>query len=144
MIEFVPFKADHLWQFVPQDVQRDDHRAALSDGSAVYLESTLSFSGFAGVRCVGAAGLVPVRPHRAVAWLILSDRAGPYMLPLARKVRRVFALAPYRRIEFTVAAEFEAGHRFADLIGAKCETPDGMEAFGPTGGAEMMYSVVRG
>ena len=66
------------------------------------------------------------------------------MLPLARKVRRVFALAPYRRIEFTVAAEFEAGHRFADLIGAKCETPDGMEAFGPTGGAEMMYSVVRG
>jgi alkyl sulfatase BDS1-like metallo-beta-lactamase superfamily hydrolase len=89
------------------------------------------------------AGLIPVHTHRALAWMLLSGQAGEHMLTIGRKVKRVLAVAPYRRVEITVAADFIDGQRFALLVGATLETPKPMRAYGPDGNDEYMYAIVR-
>lgn len=143
MIEFQPFKAGHLSYLSPQKEQRREHAQLVRSGAVELLESNVALSGWADGKCVGAAGLIPVRPHRAVAWMILSDGIGPYMVPVVRKVRRVLIAVPYKRIELTVSSGFEAGHHFARLLGAVCETPEPMRFFGADGGDEMMYAIIK-
>jgi len=143
MITFEPFKAGHLVHFVPQPAQAREHAALLAAEGLAFLEQGIALSAWADARCVGAAGLVAVRPHRAVAWAVLSQAAGAYMIPIARKVRRVILASPFRRVEFTVAVGFAEGQRFAELIGAKQETPEPMRFFGADGGDEILYAVVK-
>lgn len=144
MIEYRPFKAGHLDLFTPQEAQRGEHAALVRSGGAGGLEGGVSLSGWVGHKCVGAAGLIHVREHRAVAWMILSQDIGAHMLPLAKKVRRVLNSVGYLRVELTVAEGFEQGERFARLIGAKCETPEPMRYFGADKRNERMYAVIKG
>lgn len=143
MITFEPFKAGHLVHFVPQPAQAREHAAMIASGELRGLETGIALSAWVGARCVGAAGLVAVRPHRAVAWAVLSQGAAAYMLPIARKVRRVILASQFRRVEFTVAAGFREGQKFAALIGATRETPEPMRFFGADGGDEIMYAVIK-
>lgn len=143
MIEYLPFKAGHLQWLKPQTAQVAEHLALVNSDAADLLEGGISLSAWAHNRCVGAAGLIEIWPHRAMAWLILSEGAGPYMLPIARKVRRVVAACPYKRVELTVAADFERGRQFARLVGAKCETPQPMKGYGAEGRDEYMYAIVK-
>lgn len=143
MIEFTPFRAGHLEYLKPQSAQRNEHAYLVSSGGASLLEHPMALTAWHRSVCIGVAGCIPVRPHRAVAWAILSDDAGPYMLTIARKIRRVVAVGPYRRVEMTVAGEHEAGHRFARLLGAKRETPEPMRFYGADGGDEVMYALIR-
>lgn len=143
MMEFQPFKAGHLDYLSPQHQQRPEHAALVRSGEAHALEGGVSLSGWANSRCLGAAGLIHVRPHRAVAWMLLSEDVGPYMLAVAKKVRRVVQASPYLRIELTVADGFDAGQRFARLIGAVCETPEPMRFFGAEGRDERMYAILK-
>lgn len=143
MIEYRPFRAGHLQFFRPQEAQRYEYAALVGSGEAAMLEGPFALSGWEGSRCLGAGGLLPVRPHRAIAWLILSDRASDYMVPIARKLRRAVRAAPYRRIELTVADGFEQGDRFANLLGAVCETPEPMRYFGADERHERMYALIK-
>lgn len=144
MIEFQPFRAGHLRYLKPQEAQRQEHALLVRSGEASALETGIALSGWADHRCIGAAGLIHVRSQRAIAWMILSDGTGKYMVPLAKKVRRVLKAVPYLRVEFTVAEGFEDGDRFARLIGAVCETPEPMRFFGAEGRSERMYAVLKG
>lgn len=142
-MEYLPFLAGHLRYLTPQPEQRVEHDALLKcDLSA--MERHVSLSAWHNNVCIGAAGVLPIWPHRAVAWMLLSDSAHRYMLPLTRKVRRVLSALPYARIELTVAAEFEAGHQFARLLGATLETPQPMRMFGINGRDEMQYAILKG
>tara|TARA_R100000687_G_scaffold66600_1_gene55280 strand:+ start:144 stop:584 length:441 start_codon:yes stop_codon:yes gene_type:complete len=144
MIEYRPFREGHLAYLKPQKVQAGEYQALVASGAASALEGGVALSGWAGLRCIGAAGLIHVRRERAVAWMILSEDAGAYMLPLAKKIRRVLSSVQYKRIELTVADGFEEGERFARLLGAKCETPEPMRFFGVDGRDERMYAIVKG
>lgn len=144
MIEFTPFRAGHLTYFTPQPAQAGEHTALIRSGGAEMLERSLSLSGWAGNRCLGAAGLIPIRPHRAVAWLILSGDAAPYMLAIARKARRVVLASAFKRVELTVAEGNTQGFRFAEMIGAVRETPEPMRFYGADGGGEYLYAIIRG
>ena len=143
MIEFRPFRAGHLDYLTPQASQVRDHGEIVASGQAVLLEPYTALSAWRGLVCIGCAGLITIRPHRAMAWALLGEGAGRDMLCIARKVKRVIAAAPYKRVEFTVAEGFENGHRFARALGAIQETPNAMRGFGPYGNAEFMYSIVR-
>lgn len=143
-MEFLPFKAGHLTYLTPQSAQRREHALLLKSGAVEALEGGVSLSGWASNKCVGAAGLIHVRDHRAVAWMILSEDIGRCMLPVAKKIRRVLAQVPYQRIELTVADGFEEGKRFAELVGAVCETPEPMKFFGAEGRDEYMYAILKG
>lgn len=143
MIEYRPFKVGHLAYITPQPLQRREHAMLVQSGAAGALEGTLALSAWRGVTCLGAAGLIHITPYRAMAWAILSDRAGSDMLGITRKVRRVLSAAPYRRVELTVVDGFAEGHRFAKLLGAKRETPEPMRFFGADGEDEVMYAIIR-
>lgn len=143
MIEFLPFQTEHLRFLKPQREQVIDVDVLYRTGAAVAFEEGVALSAWANSRCVAAAGVIEVHPHRAVAWALLSKDVRPYMLGIARKVRRVVQTLPYRRIEFTVADDFDEGKRFARLLGAKCETPEPMRFFGADGRDEMMYAITK-
>lgn len=143
MIEFVPFRAGHLRFLKPQEAQRRDYNYMMKSDDLYVLEDDTALSAWVNQRCIGAAGLVQVRPHKAMAWLILSEDAAPYMLPIARKIRRVFRASPYKRVELSVADDFPNGDRFANLIGAVCETPEPMKFYGADGRDERMYALIK-
>lgn len=142
-VEYTPFHAAHLEYLVVQPAQRADHAALVGSGAAHLLEGPHALTAWHRSRCLGMAGLIPVHPHRALAWMLLSEAAAPHMLTIGRKVKRMLALSPYRRVEITVAADFIDGQRFALLVGAQLETPRPMRAYGTDGGDEYMYAVVR-
>ena len=144
MITYTPFRAAHLESLTPQAAQKAEYDAAMIAQDAYLLEGPMSLTAWQGVRCLGVAGLLPATPYRATAWLLLSDKAGAAMLPITRKVSRVTALSPYKRIDLTVKEGFAAGHQFARLIGAKIETPEPMKWFGPNGESEIIYAWIRG
>ena len=142
MLGFKPYKAGHLRALCPQDAQRRDYAIMVREGHAEMLERGLSMSAWDGSTCVAVAGLMPVLPHRAAAWAVLSNRAEPYMLSITRKMRLMITQAPYRRVEMTVDAEFKNGQRLALLVGMVLDTPKPLEAYGANGEDELMYSRV--
>lgn len=142
MIEYRTFRAGHLDFFTPQDAQVSDYHFLMRSGNASALEG-LALSAWVNHRCIAAGGLIRVWPHRAVAWLLLSEQAGPHLAALTLRMRKVIKHSGFSRIEFTVADEFAEGHRFAEAIGAECETPYGMQHYGADNGCELMYSLTK-
>lgn len=143
MLEFMPFKAEHLRYLTPQAEQRRSHAVILASNFGAEMEANFSLSAWEGHKCIAAAGCVPIFNHRAVAWAMLSTDAAPHMLAIVRRVRKAIDMLPYRRIEISVQVDFEAGHRFAKLIGMELETPTPMRAHGANGNDEMQYAVVK-
>lgn len=140
MITFTPFRAGHLTYLQPQKFQVGEHRALVESGHAHEFERFLSLTAWRDSRCLGAAGIVPVRPHKGVAWMLLSEDVARYMLPVVRKVRRVLRATEYKRVELQVHAEFVEGQKFARLIGAKLETPEPMKYSGADGSDEYLFA----
>jgi hypothetical protein len=144
MIEFRPLDAGHLRYLTPQAMQADEHVLMLSDPNSVaMINNNFGLSAWADHECIGAAGIVPIFSHRAIAWAILSAKAGDYLLPIVRKMRQVLCASPYRRIETTVSAEFRNGHCFAELLGMRRETPEPLAAHGAKGEDEYLYAMVK-
>lgn len=87
-------------------------------------------------------GLMPGGGSRAILWAFGSAHAGPHMLKIARFVRKLLDDCEYDRVEATVLAGFEPGHRLLRVIGMQDETPNGMQKFSPDG-AHHLYARVR-
>lgn len=142
-LEFVPYKAGHLRVMLPQGAQRSDHAVLALPGNAEALEEGFGLSAWDGLRCVAVAGVLPITPHRAIAWAVLSEQAAPSMMQIVHKASGSLNLLPYRRIEMTVREDFKAGHRFARAVGMTLETPEPMRGYGANGDDEMMYSRIK-
>ena len=70
---------------------------------------------------IGCGGFQEIWPGRSIAWAVLSDLAGAWMLPLTRAVRQGLATHPAERIEAQVLDGFLPGLRWATLLGFECE-----------------------
>lgn len=101
------------------------------------------FTALADDRVLACAGVAEVWTGRALAWALLAGDAGRHMIALHRAVAGFLAQAPYRRIEATVDAGFDAAHRWIEMLGFQRETPDGMQGFNPDGSAAFLYSRVK-
>lgn len=134
---------DHFRYIEVQDAQRHDLAALLHTEHAEAACSHIALSAWLGNRCLGAAGIIPLWPHRAMAWAMVSRNIGAAMVPISRKVRQVVRDDPTPRIEMTVAADFKAGHTWARLLGMTLETPEPLRKFGANGADEYMYARVR-
>lgn len=133
----------HIKCIKPQEVDKLGLAAYASTDFEQVLRDNFSLSAWVGNRCMGAAGLVQIYPGRALAWALLSADAGPYLTEITRKAKQVIDLEPTARIEITVLEGFEAGHRWAELLGFVCETPKGMRRYGVLGQTEFMYAKVK-
>jgi hypothetical protein len=91
---------------------------------------------------IACAGIVQIWPGRGYAWALLSEQAGRWMLQITRAVRRAMALSGLRRIEMAVDSVFEAGARWALLLGCVLETPQPMRGYLPDGRDAYLFSKV--
>lgn len=139
----MPCQEGHLRAIQVQEFQRIDQVGLLTPEYVDIALAHFSLSAWNNSVCLGAAGLIPLYPGRFIAWALLSRHAGPFMLPLTRKIRRVIALHDAPRIECTVAADFAAGHKWAKAIGLELETPKPLRKHGPNGEDEMLYARVK-
>jgi len=116
-LRIVPFRAAHLGAIQPQPAQAFV-APYLGAAAGRALEGPgLAFTGIAGGTVVGAAGLVPVWPGRAIAWAVLSAMPPALFLATTRAVDRFLADQRIGRIEAYVKSDFAAGHRWARLLG---------------------------
>lgn len=140
-LEIVPFKAEHMEQVLAQEAQQY-LRAWLKPGEMKALEGPWAYSGVVDGRVHACAGLVSHWPGRAAAWAYLDAQAGREMLAVTRAAKRGIEMCPFDRIEAAVDCEFEAGHRWARILGFELET-ERMRKYRPDGGDCAMYVRVR-
>ena len=91
---------------------------------------------------MACAGVVEAWSGRAYAWALLSAHAGPHMLALTRVIRSRLSTLRYRRVEMAVDAGFEAGCRWARLLGFHLETPAPMRAYLPNSRPAYLFARV--
>lgn len=91
-------------------------------------------------RPICSAGVVEVWAGRAYAWALLASDAGPHLLALTREIRCHLARLPFRRVEMAVDAGFDAGARWARLLGFTLETPAPMRGYLPGGRDAWLYA----
>lgn len=82
-------------------------------------------------------GLVEIWPGRYSAWAYLNEMSAPHMLAVTRYALALMASVK-GRLELTVRCDFDAGHRWARMLGFRVETPV-MPFYGPEGEAHTMY-----
>jgi hypothetical protein len=141
MIRFKPCEDWHIVLIEAQDSQIGEKELG-AGAVGNYVENSLALSCWIDDACVGAAGIRPVWPGRAVAWMLLGRGARPAMLAIARKLRFVLDTYPANRIEMTVRANFLPGCRLAALLGFGEEAR--LASFYPDGSAARLYARLRG
>lgn len=143
-VEYRQCRPQHFECLDVQEGQKEELAVMLANTSYAEIAcSHVAISAWLGNRCLGAAGFVPLFPHRAVAWSLVSQNIGTAMVDVTRKIRNILAADPTPRIEMTVDVDFEAGHKWAKLIGMTLETPIPLRKFGARGEDELMYVRIK-
>jgi len=138
----VPYEAGHLHLLQLQDAQAFVH-TMINGAHAKALEDPRSFSvvGDDG-EVYACGGLTELWTHRALAWSLVSRHAGRHMLLIHRAIQRYLDASPFRRIEMEVDCEFEAGHRWARMLGFTMEC-ERMRCHGIDGRDNALYAKVK-
>jgi hypothetical protein len=142
-ITYLPCSVEHIALINPQPGDEMEKAVFLRPEFRYLVDQGTALSAWVNSRCICAAGVYDLYPHRGLAWSVLSCDAGPYMLQLTRKIRSFMNLYHAKRVELYVASDFEEGHRWAKAIGFKCETPEPMIAHGVFGHDETMYVRIK-
>lgn len=142
-MKIVPLTLEHMKAIEPQHIQSGQSIAERMDTARVLIEQGSAYAAINedGVMCV--AGITPQWDGRAVAWALLSRDAGPHMVKITRTAKRFLDAIGYRRIEMYVDTQFCNGCRWAQMLGFKNETPEGMAGFLPNGNRAFMYGRTR-
>lgn len=129
-MKLIDFQPHHARLIVPQEAQKSEVNA--QSMAAPYGTAWTAVHDGLPVAC---GGFIDVWPGRAYAWALIDVDCGPHMLSLTREIRSLVARAPYNRLEMAVDAEFEAGCRWAVLLGFERESlarkylPSGRDAW---------------
>jgi hypothetical protein len=125
----VPFKAWHYeWLKV-------DH--PVSEEALMQMQMQNSWTAVVDGEIVACAGTILQWAGRHTAWAYMRPETGPHMRWITRETRKVLEVVK-GRIEMTVRKDFDAGHRWALLLGFSVETPV-MKSYGPFGEDHTMY-----
>lgn len=141
-MEILPYHRSHAEALKLQPAQAHAY-GYLSPEYMAALEGPYCWTAKDGELILGCGGAWELWGGRALAWSLLSGEAGSHMLSVHKAVYRFLNGLPMRRIETYVDADFKAGHRWAEMLGFKLETPEGMKGFLPDGKAAFMYARVR-
>lgn|SRR5574343_158828 len=143
-LEVVPYKAAHFMALIEQDEDKFWGGAVRQPGYARMLEQAgPAHTMMRGDQVLCCAGVIEQWEGRAIAWSIMAPKVGNDYIRIHRAVSRFLDIIGYRRIEMTVAANFKAGRRWAEMLGFKCETPQGMKSYGPDGGDHYLYARIK-
>lgn len=96
-----------------------------------------------GPRIVAAAGLGILIPGElAIAWCLLSPRAGRYLASITQRCRRVLNDVSIVRIEMTVNTDVAQGERWATALGFTRETVNPLRKRGKGGKDQHVFARV--
>lgn len=103
----------------------------------------LAFALLEGGYCIGAGGVLPMWPGRAIAWLVAGgDTTRWHLLHAVRLIRPWFDRLQrdprFRRLECSVVEGFHRGARFAELLGFHRE--GFMRHYGPDGAHHHLFA----
>ncbi len=139
-MKVIPFHTGHLELIEVQDAQAgeclpmDTARAELCKHKA-----TAVHDGVVMAICMAAE----LSAHRAMIWALISKHARPHMREITQAGIDFVEALPYKRIEATVEASFEKGHKWMALTGFKRETPEPMKYFGDDGKDYVLYARIK-
>lgn len=117
-------------QFIPPDLMmmalQPQQRAIRAEVATPRYAAELaahgeSFTVTDGPDIIAVIGLIRQWDGCERAYALLSDKAGPSMLSITRQVRAYLEKCTVRRVEAAVQRNFEAGHRWARLLGFQPE-----------------------
>ena len=94
---------------------------------------------------IASAGVYPVWEGLGEAWVVPSDSIEDHKFVFIRKIQHHFRELcednRYRRVQATVRADFDTGHRFIKFFGFKRETL--LKSYGPDGADHVQYALLR-
>lgn len=136
----VPFKPEHLQQI---DLQAEQSVARDYLNNIEYGQSLATHEGWTVIvddKIIACGGYIKVWGDRVQAWAVISATIGAAgMLLLTKAALRGLKLRK-GRIECYVASGFDAGHRWARMLGFTLETPEPMRQWLPDGSDASQYS----
>lgn len=142
-LRIVPMTEEHVLSLTPQAQQGDMPAPDRADTARQLGACGSAWAILDGAEVLAVAGVAEQWAGRGMAWCLLSKDAGRKMLGITRMVLRYLNELDYRRIEMYVDAQFSEGCRWAETLGFKNETPEGMDGFFPNGNRAFMYGRTR-
>lgn len=144
MIEFIPFEPAHLAALRLQTAQAYLQALIARQEYGAAMCGRHSWSGAANGEIVGSAGVIEQWPGRALCWALLGRNIRTRdFLRVHNKVGEVLVRVHRegtRRIETSVDAAFDAGHRWVRALGF---APEGlMRSYSPDGRDHVLYARV--
>lgn len=137
-----PCKIEHIRLIEPQEGSAMEKGAFLMPEYSHMVDNSFAISAWVGLRCIGAAGILPIYSGRSIAWAFMSKESGKYMRQITRKVRAALDMDPTPRIEMLVNADFADGHRWAKMLGFELEA-ERMRKHGVNGNDESLYARIK-
>lgn len=113
----VPFRAEHVHAMTVQDAQIGQVLASDVPTMEEREASGRAFSCLKDGQVVACAGLSPIADDVAGGWALLALGARRHMVTLTRAMLAGIEAAPERTILIEVAVGFEAGARWAQMLG---------------------------
>jgi hypothetical protein len=141
-MHIIPFEPSHLRGLILQESQAWMSPMLKQDYGAYLKNSGPCFTAAHEDRVLVCSGLVNVWENRAIAWALMSADAGRSFVRIFRAIRSFLDLQDIRRIEATVDANFDQGHRLMRMLGFTLETPEPMRSYLPDGRDCHLYARV--
>lgn len=130
MIEFLPFRREHLAQLYSISDPNGGAGAPITQEVLKCMEKGHAFTLLVEGKAVAAGGAIHQWGVNYRGWAYISAAAAPYMLPITKAMKKGLEAVGPGRIEITVQRNFEQGNRWAKMLGFRVETPL-MEKWGP-------------
>ena len=140
-MNIIPYEAKHLLGLRLQENQAYC-TPPLDAEYAKALEGPYAFTALEGERVLIVAGVLPILEHRALAWALVDQEAGPHFTEITRAAKRLLEAVPYRRIEADTPVGFHSGHRWLKMLGFRMEAPR-MVGYRVDGGDSSLYARTR-
>lgn len=138
----VPYQPDHLTRLLLQPSQAIMQPMLSKKEYAESLQiAGPAYSLVDGDDVLACMGLLPQWENRAIAWGLISAKAGRHFLSIHKAVLATMELHRFRRIETSVTCNFENGRRWAEMLGFEREGI--MKSFTPDGRDCDLYAKVR-
>jgi RimJ/RimL family protein N-acetyltransferase len=145
MLEFIPFAPEHLTALRLQAAQAYLQELIAKPEYGAAMAGPHAWTGMADGRIVGSAGILEQWPGRAICWALLGReirtrdflRVHHQVEAVLRRVHREGT----RRVETSVDAAFDAGHRWVRALGF---APEGlMRCYSPDGRDHVLYARIH-
>lgn len=138
-MDVTPFQLDDLKALRLQPAQAHC-MATITDDILAAHEALDAYTLRVDGEVMAVAGLMHFWPGRAMGWSYIGVRAGSHMRPLTRVVQSYLERCGVRRVECYVDPTFDAGLRWAEMLGFKREAL--LEGFLPDGRDQVLFARV--